>query len=106
MGDAKINVLAVAQGSSERNISAVVLARDSTRALRAVHAAFRLSHTTIRVGIVGMNELGISLLGLLDSQREALRTTFDLELQVCAILPNTTDGETDSVTLRNDLWRG
>eukprot|EP00977_Amphora_coffeiformis_P027279 scaffold34600_cov184-Amphora_coffeaeformis.AAC.4 len=73
LGDAKINVLAVAQGCSERNISAVVPMEDSTRALRAVHAAFRLSHTSIRVGIVGMNQLGDSLLKLLD---------------VCVILPH------------------
>ncbi|KAL7577555.1 hypothetical protein ACA910_015085 [Epithemia clementina (nom. ined.)] len=102
LGDAKINVLAVAQGSSERNISAVVLSQDSTRALRAVHAAFRLSHTTIRVGIVGMNDLGQSLLRLLDSQREALRTTFDLELQVCVIFPKTEKTKGDMVLITRD----
>lgn len=105
LGDAKINVLAVAQGSSERNISAVVSSRDSTRALRAVHAAFRLSHTTIRVGIVGMNELGHSLLCLLDAQREALRTTFDLELQVCAIVPRPSENA-DIVALKVDSDSG
>jgi bifunctional aspartokinase / homoserine dehydrogenase 1 len=88
LGDAKINVLAIAQGSSERNISAVVRAEESTRALRAVHAAFRLSHTTIRVALVGMNELGISLLELLESQRAKLRSVFDIDLQVCAIVPD------------------
>jgi bifunctional aspartokinase / homoserine dehydrogenase 1 len=87
LGDAKINVLAIAQGSSERNISAVVKTEESTRALRAVHAAFRLSHTTIRVAIIGMNELGISLLELLESQRSQLKTVFDIDLQVCAVVP-------------------
>ena len=105
MGDAKINVLAVAQGSSERNISAVVLAQDSTRALRAVHAAFRLSHTTIRVGIVGMNDLGLSLLRLLGAQREALRSTFDLDLRVCVILPRP-EPQSDMVVLKRDLDGG
>ncbi|EEC46185.1 bifunctional aspartokinase, partial [Phaeodactylum tricornutum CCAP 1055/1] len=85
LGDAKINILAIAQGSSERNISAVVLTSESSRALRAVHAAFRLSHSTVRVAIVGMNELGISLLKLLESQRSSLRSTFDIDLQVCTI---------------------
>ena len=103
LGDAKINILAVAQGSSERNISAVVLAQDSTRALRAVHAAFRLSHTTIRVGIVGMNELGKSLLRLLDTQRDNLRSTFDLELQVCALLPKV---GSEVIELKEDLHDG
>ena len=70
LGDAKINILALSQGANERNISAVVLEEESTRALRAVHAAFRLSHTNVRVGIIGMNEIGMSLLKLLQEQRK------------------------------------
>jgi bifunctional aspartokinase / homoserine dehydrogenase 1 len=104
LGDAKINVLAVAQGSSERNISAVVPEADSSRALRAVHAAFRLSHTSIRVAIIGMNSLGISLLKLLQSQRDALRATFDVDFQVVAVLPKTTS--TQVVTLQRDIDGG
>lgn len=85
-GDAKINILAISQGSSERNISAVVLESESTRALRAVHAAFRLSQSVVRVGIVGMNEIGESLLQLLESERNKLKSKFDIDLQVCAIV--------------------
>jgi aspartokinase/homoserine dehydrogenase 1 len=43
LAEASINVVAIAQGSSERNISFVVQGPESPRALRAVHAAFRLS---------------------------------------------------------------
>ena len=88
LGDAKINVLAISQGSSERNISAVVLESESTRALRAVHAAFRLSETTVRIGIVGINDIGISLLQLLQSQKDKLKSTFDIDLQVVSVLPS------------------
>jgi aspartokinase/homoserine dehydrogenase 1 len=38
-----INVVAIAQGSSERNISFAVTERDATEAARRVHAAFQLS---------------------------------------------------------------
>jgi bifunctional aspartokinase / homoserine dehydrogenase 1 len=38
-----INVVAIAQGSSERNISFVVAAEQATEAARRVHAAFQLS---------------------------------------------------------------
>jgi aspartokinase/homoserine dehydrogenase 1 len=100
LGDAKINVLAIAQGSSERNISAVVWEADSTRALRAVHAAFNLSHTGVRVGIVGMSQLGDSLLKLLETQRNKLRTVFDIDIQVCSVLP--TSAGTNLVTLKHD----
>jgi bifunctional aspartokinase / homoserine dehydrogenase 1 len=40
---AKINVVAIAQGSSERNISFAVNGDDAAEAARAVHAAFQLS---------------------------------------------------------------
>src|SRR4029079_17770429 len=38
-----INVVAIAQGSSERNISFAINAEDASEAARAVHAAFQLS---------------------------------------------------------------
>ena len=40
LGDRAINVLAIAQGSSEMNISFVVHNRDREQALNAVHDAF------------------------------------------------------------------
>jgi aspartokinase/homoserine dehydrogenase 1 len=94
LGDAHINVLAIAQGCSERNISAVIYTQESTRALRAVHAAFRLSHTTVRVGIIGIDEeIGQSLLQLLETQREKLIQTFDIDFQVCAVLKSSSSIE-------------
>jgi aspartokinase/homoserine dehydrogenase 1 len=43
LADAKINIIAIAQGSSELNLSLVVDGKDVAAALRAVHAAFQLS---------------------------------------------------------------
>jgi aspartate kinase len=42
LGQAKINVHAISQGSSERNISLVVAEGDAAAAVRAVHKAFQL----------------------------------------------------------------
>ena len=109
LGEARINILAISQGCSERNISAVVWQKDSTRALRGVHAAFRLSHTTVYVGLVGMNDVGDSLLKLLESQRSRLRDEFEIDLQVRAVadsaqdlitLKNLDDKYTDSITIQ------
>merc|ERR1719161_1051083 len=61
LGRAKVSVIAIAQGSSERNISAVVERSDLSRALRAVHAGFTLSDTQIAVGIIGMGFVGTEL---------------------------------------------
>jgi aspartokinase/homoserine dehydrogenase 1 len=43
LAEAGINIVAIAQGSSELNISFVVAAKDAPAAQRAVHAAFQLS---------------------------------------------------------------
>lgn len=42
LGREGINVIAISQGSSERNISFVVTERDATAAVRAIHRAFQL----------------------------------------------------------------
>ena len=42
LGREGINVIAISQGSSERNISLVVTEDDATAAVRAIHRAFRL----------------------------------------------------------------
>ncbi len=42
LGTHGINVIAISQGSSERNISMVVAEADATTAVRALHQAFRL----------------------------------------------------------------
>lgn len=100
LGDAQINIFAIAQGCSERNISVVVASSQSTRALRALHAAFRLSHTTVRVGIVGMNNpLGESLLRLLEAQRRRIWVSFEIDVRVCAVSMGSHD--TDVIQLKN-----
>ena len=42
LGKAGINVIAISQGSSERNISLVVTEQDAAEAVRAIHRAFQL----------------------------------------------------------------
>jgi len=85
LGRAGINVRAIAQGSSERNISAVVNTADATRALRAVHSGFYLSAKTISIGMIGPGTVGSTLLAQLDRQSERLRDEFNLDLRIRAI---------------------
>jgi aspartokinase/homoserine dehydrogenase 1 len=62
LGRAGINVRAIAQGSSERNISAVVDSDEATRALRAAHSGFYLSAKTVSIGLIGPGTVGSTLL--------------------------------------------
>src|SRR6185369_7271294 len=43
LSQAGVNIVAIAQGSSELNISFVIAAKDTAAAQRAIHAAFQLS---------------------------------------------------------------
>ncbi len=86
LGKAAINVRAIAQGSSERNISVVIDGAESTRALRAVHAGFYLSNQTLSIGIVGPGLIGSTLLGQLAGQAERLRSEFKIDLRVRGII--------------------
>jgi aspartokinase/homoserine dehydrogenase 1 len=76
LGAAKVNVHAVAQGSSERNISWVVAAEQEGPALRAVHRAFFAppgEPHPVRVVVLGVGSVGSALLEQLrDHGKEAL----------------------------------
>ncbi len=82
---ARVNIRAMAQGSSERNISAVVNSDDTTRALRAAHSGFYLSAKTISVGLIGPGTVGSTFLDQLQQQSSRLQQDFNLDLRVRAI---------------------
>ncbi len=86
LGNAGINVRAIAQGSSERNISAVIDKRDATRALRATHSGFYLSAKTISIGLVGPGNVGANLLDQIGAEADRLRREFGVDLRVRAIV--------------------
>ncbi|MEO6971032.1 MAG: ACT domain-containing protein [Chthoniobacterales bacterium] len=86
LGKARVNIRAIAQGSSERNISAVIDGADSQRALRAVHAAFYLSNQTISIGVIGSGLIGGTFLDQLMTQMEILKKDFKIDLRIRGIL--------------------
>jgi aspartokinase/homoserine dehydrogenase 1 len=83
---AGVNVRAIAQGASERNISAVIDGRQVTRALRAVHARFYLSPHTVSIGVIGPGVVGRALLAQIASQQVRLLTDFHLDLRVRGVM--------------------
>jgi len=89
LGAAKINILAVSQGCSERNISAVITAHEAPTALQAVHSAFHLSSTIVKVAIVmddvDSDSIGLHLINLLEKQQPMLKTNFDADVRVVCV---------------------
>lgn len=86
LGKAGINVRAIAQGSSERNISAVIEQAEATKALRAIHAAFYLSNQTLSIGIIGTGLIGGTLLRQLQSRIEELKRDRGIDLRVRGVM--------------------
>jgi bifunctional aspartokinase / homoserine dehydrogenase 1 len=86
LGAAAVNVRAIAQGASERNISVVVDGKQATRALRATHASFYLSPNTLSIGVIGPGTVGRVLLDQLASQQARLSREFKLDLRVRGIM--------------------
>ena len=85
LGSAGVNVRAIAQGASERNISVVIDGRGSARALRAAHSSFYLSAHTVSIGLIGPGLVGASLLEQISSQAARLERDFKLDLRIRAI---------------------
>lgn len=86
LAKAAVNVRAIAQGASERNISVVIEEREATKALRAVHASFYLSPNTISIGVIGPGLVGRALIEQLASQTTRLRHERNLDLRVRGIM--------------------
>ena len=85
LGNAGVNVRAIAQGSSERNISAVIQSEEATRALRAVHSGFYLSNQTLSIGVIGPGLIGSTFLDQLAGEAERLKENFGVDLRVRGI---------------------
>ncbi len=85
LGRARVNVRAIAQGASERNISVALASQDAERALRAAHAGFWLSPQTISIGVIGTGTVGAALLEQLYEAIPRLRREANLDLRVRAL---------------------
>lgn len=82
---AGVNIRAMAQGSSEHNISVVVDSESERRAVRAAHASFYLSDQTVSVGIIGPGVVGSALLAQIRDQVSALREEFGVDFRIRGI---------------------
>jgi aspartokinase/homoserine dehydrogenase 1 len=82
-GRNNINVSAIAQGSSELNISAVISKADLQKGLNALHEAFFLSdHRVLHVFLVGVGLIGKTLVKMIGSQQQKLQANNMLEIKI------------------------
>jgi bifunctional aspartokinase / homoserine dehydrogenase 1 len=86
MGKNGVNIRAIAQGSSERNISAVIALNDVTKAVNVLHEAFfETTYKQVNVFIAGAGNVGSKLLAQLNQQLDYLKTSNRLNIKVVGI---------------------
>ncbi len=85
LGKNGINVIAVAQGANEMNISFVVDCHDEDKALNCIHESFFLSGRKVHLYIAGTGTIAKSLIGQISAHRINLQKDNDLDVVVCGM---------------------
>ncbi|MEP6683167.1 MAG: bifunctional aspartate kinase/homoserine dehydrogenase I [Parafilimonas sp.] len=86
LGRNGINVRAIAQGSSERNISAVIAHADIKKAVNVLHEAFfESSYKQLNVFVIGVGNVGGKLLNQIQQQQKFLEEHLNLQLKINGI---------------------
>lgn len=86
LGNNNINIRAIAQGSSERNISAVISSKDVRKALNVLHEQFfEVPSKELNLFITGVGNVGSRLIAQLKSQEEYLREKLRLKVRVLGL---------------------
>lgn len=111
LGKNGINVRAIAQGSTERNISIVINRNDVKKALNVLHERFFLSKVKkIHLFIVGVGNVGKTLISQIKNQYSVLKDEYKIELKVMALANSKkmlfADNQINLETWENDLQNG
>jgi aspartokinase/homoserine dehydrogenase 1 len=86
LGKNGINCVAIAQGSSELNVSVVINKVDESKALNSLHESFFLSDTKeLHLFMVGVGLIGSTLLNQIEKQNAYLKENSQLQIKVIGI---------------------
>jgi aspartokinase/homoserine dehydrogenase 1 len=86
LGRSNVNIRAIAQGSSEKNISAVINKRDAKKALNILHEQFFEEKTKqLNLFIMGVGNVGERFLAQLKQQKDFLKEHLKLNIRVIGI---------------------
>ena len=111
LGRNGVNVRAIAQGSSERNISAVISMPDVKKALNVLHEEFfETTYKQINLFVAGVGNVGSRLIAQLRQQNDYLQKNMRLQIRVIGIANSKkmlfNEEGIDTETWKNDLENG
>jgi len=86
LGENGINVTAITQGSSERNISIVVAKKDEEKAINVIHERFfQKAIKKVHLFIAGVGNVGQQFLEIVKSQQQSLLDNLQVELIIAGV---------------------
>lgn len=86
LGKNNVNIRAIAQGASEKNISAVVAQKDIKKALNSLHERFfEDQRKQLNLFIMGVGNVGGRLMAQVEQQQSFLSEHFNLSIRVLGI---------------------
>lgn len=86
LGRNGINIRAIAQGSSERNISTVISSSDVKKGVNVLHEAFfEETYKQVNIFIVGLGNVGSKLMDQLKQQQQFLLEHLNLQVRITGI---------------------
>lgn len=86
LGKNNVNIRAIAQGASEKNISAVISFKDIKKALNSLHASFFEDQTKqLNLFIVGVGNVGGKLIEQIKKQQHYLLENLRVQVRVIAL---------------------
>ena len=86
LGKNNVNIRAIAQGASERNISAVINERDVKKALNTLHETFFEENTKqLNLFVMGVGNVGEKFIEQIHQQKKFLKENLKINLRVIAL---------------------
>lgn len=86
LGENNVNIRAIAQGASERNISAVISSKDIAKALNILHNRFFEEQVkTLNLFIMGVGNVGHRLIDQIAKQQQHLMDTLLIDVKVIGL---------------------
>ncbi|MFE3868293.1 bifunctional aspartate kinase/homoserine dehydrogenase I [Flavobacterium sp. LS2P90] len=86
LGKNNVNIRAIAQGASERNISAVINERDVKKALNSLHENFFEENTKqLNLFVMGVGNVGEKFIEQINQQKKFLKHNLKINLRVIAL---------------------